>query len=220
MLVSSSNNAYATRTFVSPTAGLVSSTDVNMINGSQLYSSISTVSAMVSLSTGTHVDHNIVVSSGFQVDSSISTVAVVASLSTASGMAYVSSQVSGVGHQVLGAGSTVASLSTSILAVNSLSTTTSTGFSTNGTQGEALDESIAVLVNGSLSTIAYATKLTGTSGSEVIRGSIDVELIEGGKGNDTFYGGGNTSITSPDDIWGETYSDTFVSKRGWSRQHR
>lgn len=182
MLVSSSNNAYATRTFVSPTADLVSSTDVNMINGSQLYSSISTV-------------------------------AVVASLSTASGMAYVSSQVSGVGHQVLGAGSTVASLSTSILAVNSLSTTTSTGFSTNGTQGEALDESITVQVNGSLSTIAYATKLTGTSGSEVIRGSIDVELIEGGKGNDTFYGGGNTSITSPDDIWGETYSDTFVFRK-------
>ena len=203
MLVSSSNNAYATRTFVSPTAGLVSSTDVNMINGSQLYSSISTVSAMVSLSTGTHVDHNIVVSSGFQVDSSISTVSAVTSLST-SATVYISPQTNETGNQLLSATSTI----------TSLSTVTSTGFSMSTSQGGALDESTSVLVNGSLSTITYATKITGTSDSEIIKGGIDVEWIEGGKGNDTLYSGGNTSITSPDDISGYTHSDTFVFQKG------
>ena len=152
--------------------------------------------------TGSSID----MINGSQAYAQISTVVAVASLSTSAPLA--------TSNGVSGYLSTSSTGLTTLGAVASLSTSTSTGLSLSSSQGGMLDESMSVLTNGSLSSITYATKVTGTSANDTIKGGIDVELIQGGKGDDTLYGGGNTSISSPNDLWGFTNSDTFIFQKG------
>ena len=220
----------STREILNVSPGKIGSTSTDMINGSQTYTQLSTVTAVTSLSTvspslfiaGTTVVVNgdTTTTTTRLLDGSLIVAVSIGDITTSTTTnlggqvieiktidmktGWVSGQtityVNGIASSSLWASTTQGAALAESLHV-SFSNVGNPTFSTSAYLAPGVASlSTAVPVTSPLTelTIDYAKKITATSANDSVVGNISVELIEGGKGNDTLYGGGNTSTSSTD----------------------
>ena len=221
------------RTISNVPPSITGSTSIGMINGSQTYTQLSTVTAVTSLSTvspslyiaGTTVEVNgdTTTTTTRQLDGSLIVAVSIGDITTSTTTnlggqiieiktinmktGWASGQtityVNGIASSSFWKTMVLGAALTESLHV-SFSNVGNPTFSTSAYLAPGVASlSTAVPVTSPLTklTIDYAKKITATSANDSVVGNISVELIEGGKGNDTLYGGGNTS-TSSTDIFG------------------